>query len=119
MNCAHARRAMFDALDGGPPPAEHLDACDRCRAVFDGLRRVDELLRDEPLLEPPAELHQRVLAAVRPPSWRRELWKVAAAIAVVLGLTAVTYSALWESRDEFSNAVRAPFDVATKGASLP
>ena len=118
MSCTHARRAMFDALDGGPEPRDHIDACDRCRAIFDGLRRVDELLRDQPLLDPPADLTARVLAAVRPPSWRREMWKVAAAIAVAIGLTAFTYSALWDQRDRISEAVRTPFD-AVQGGSTP
>lgn len=115
MSCIAARRAMFDALDGAPEPRDHLDACDRCRVVYDGLRRVDELLRDQPMLEPPADLHERVLAAVRPPSWRREVWKIAAAIAVAVGLTAATYAALWEQRETLSEAVRTPW----KGASLP
>ena len=96
MNCHDARRLLFHSLDDGPAPEEHLQECERCRAIHESMRRVDELLRDEPLIEPPPDLAARVTAAIVPPrakfSPRQEFLKIAAAILVVLGLTAVTYS---------------------------
>lgn len=98
MNCHDARRLLFHSLDDGPAPEEHLQECERCRAIHESMRRVDELLREEPLIEPPPDLAARVTAAIVPPrakfSLRQELLKIAAAVLVVLGLTAVTYSTL-------------------------
>ena len=98
MNCRDARRQLFEALDGGPAPDSHLQSCEGCRAVYDSMRRVDELLRAEPMVQPPPDLAARVTAAVAPPrsktSTTRELLKIAAAIVVALGITAATYSTL-------------------------
>lgn len=96
MSCAAARRAMFDALDGAPPPADHVGRCEPCRALFDSLKRVDDLMRAEPLVEPPPGLAERIRrSVVRPaPSLRREFLRIVAAVAVVLGLSAYAASAL-------------------------
>ena len=117
MTCTEARRAIFEALDGGPPPESHLHACEPCRALSDSLRRVDELLYAEPMLEPPPGLAERIRrAAVAPRGWAgREILKIAAAILVILGLTAATFSTLesqWSKQKRWGAVVRSGFESA-------
>jgi predicted anti-sigma-YlaC factor YlaD len=117
MTCTEARRAMFEALDGGPPPEPHLGACEPCRALFESLRRVDELLRAEPVLEPPPGLARRITRAVVAPrgSAARDLLKIAAAILVILGLTAAGFSTLedqWGKQKRWGAVVRSGFESA-------
>lgn len=74
MNCDEIRR--------------HLESCDAC-----GLHVVVEArLRSLPVLDPPPGLARRVLAAVRPApaagSLRREILRLAAAAALLVGLAA-------------------------------
>jgi hypothetical protein len=68
---------------------------------------VDKLLRAEPLVAPPPGLAERVAraAAASSPAARpgRELWKIAAAAAAVLGLSAYSWTA-WQ--DELSAQAR-------------
>jgi hypothetical protein len=78
MNCEETRR--------------HLESCEEC-----GLHiAVEARLRALPVLDPPPGLARRVLAAVRPApapgSIRREMLRLAAAAALLVGLAAGGFS---------------------------
>jgi hypothetical protein len=62
---------------------EHLEACDDCRLHV----AVEARLRTQPVLEPPRNLVDRVLKSLpRPASIRREVFRLAAAAAVLFAV---------------------------------
>jgi hypothetical protein len=68
---------------------EHLDACEECRLHV----AVEARLRTLPVLEPPAGLAARVMKAVpRHVPLGRELRRLAAAAAILFGLTVGVYA---------------------------
>jgi anti-sigma factor RsiW len=70
MECEESLERMMRALDGDLPDREwraleaHLEACDRCRARWEGLLAAEEVLQQAPLLSPPPGFVGRVMAQV-------------------------------------------------------
>ena len=66
IDCYQVRRELSDYLEGDLTPElrlqleEHLQTCDHCRAVFDGLRNIVRLLGDEEAIELPEGFSQRL-----------------------------------------------------------
>jgi anti-sigma factor RsiW len=52
--------------------AAHLATCAGCAAALEGARRIDRLLRERPVPEPPPQFTSRVLTRIRRERWRRE-----------------------------------------------
>jgi anti-sigma factor RsiW len=74
MDCRRAEELFSDHYEGSLSPIlreeldEHLEGCARCRALLEALGTVVEALRSYPLLEPSADLADRVaVAALRRP----------------------------------------------------
>jgi len=98
MECRKARETWTAYLDGIMALEEkravdaHLQGCFACRQDLGAMRRVVELGRDVPEQEPPADLPDRVMAAVgREPRLRNKprlapvmKWVVSAAAVVLL-----------------------------------
>jgi len=95
INCEQVWREVSDYLDGQVDPEltaaieEHVQGCQRCTAVLDGMRNVVQLYGDERMMEVPVgfsrRLHQRLEGNMS--SSRRTFfgWAVAAAASVVVG----------------------------------
>lgn len=72
MNCTRSQELLSDDVEGtlAPPLAteleEHLAACGECRELRDALAAVMDALAPESLPEPPADLHERILAKTLP-----------------------------------------------------
>lgn len=92
---------------GALSPAErqefesHLAECVQCRAAvgelapLPGLLARADLAALEPDLVPPADLEERLMAAVRPvPLWRRTTFRVGAALAVAAAAAALAFVVL-------------------------
>ena len=66
IDCYQVCRELSDYLEGDLTPQlrlrieEHLQTCDHCRAVYDGLGNVLRLLGDEEVIELPAGFSQRL-----------------------------------------------------------
>ena len=66
IDCYQVRWELSDYLEGDLAPQfrlrieQHLQTCDRCRAVYDGLRNIVRLLGDEELIELPEGFSQRL-----------------------------------------------------------
>lgn len=108
MQCDTCRRLMPEALDGEPEMEflNHLETCEECGPVWQNLRRVDFLLRSEPLAEPPDGFVLNVMAAAvadtaRIPEWRRSLSQIAMISTGILGVfwLIVSLSAHWQLAD--------------------
>ncbi len=72
IDCYQVRRALSDYLEGDLTPhlrlriEEHLQTCDHCRAVYDGLRNIVRLLGDEEAIELPEGFSQRLYKRLLP-----------------------------------------------------
>ena len=70
MESEQIRRRMMQALDGELDPqgqaslAAHLAGCADCQAAWDDLQAVDRVLREAPMVAPPAGFASRVMARV-------------------------------------------------------
>ena len=66
IDCYQVRRELSDYLEGDLTPQlrlrieRHLQTCDHCTAVYDGLRNVVRLLGDEEVIELPEGFSQRL-----------------------------------------------------------
>ena len=66
IDCYQVRRELSDYVEGDLTPhlrlriEQHLQTCDHCRAVYDGLRNIVRLLGDEELIELPEGFSQRL-----------------------------------------------------------
>ncbi|MBI2901740.1 MAG: zf-HC2 domain-containing protein [Planctomycetes bacterium] len=113
MTCDEWRLFLQDYLDGAlSEPAKaaidrHLAECEGCFADARAHRKVQSWLAEQPEIEPPAGLADRVMARLsRPaPGWRRELARIAAAAALLVGLGAAAAIATPRERIE---SVRPP-----------
>lgn len=91
-DCETCRRRLDDYLDGALAGAErrlvdtHLEACSRCRAEFDRFRLMDEDLCS---LGVAADRLAAAESGARPARSHRAWWRVAAAVAIAVGLAAV------------------------------
>ena len=74
IDCYQVRRELSDYLEGDLTPQlrlqieEHLQTCDHCRAVYDGLRNIVRLLGDEEAIELPEGFSQRLYNRLFPVS---------------------------------------------------
>ena len=72
IDCYQVRRELSDYLEGDVSPElrlrieEHLQTCDHCRAVCDGLRNIVRLLGDEEAIELPEGFSQRLYKRLFP-----------------------------------------------------
>src|SRR5215470_3630273 len=94
INCERVWREVSDYLDGEVDPElraaieEHVQGCQRCTAVLDGMRNVVELYGDERMMEVPLgfsrRLHQRLEGDMS--RSRRSFfgWVVAAAASILV-----------------------------------
>ena len=86
--CDATRMRLVTAETLGPAAIDHLARCDDCRAIEGPLRRLSPGLDGSSVVEPPAELGERVLRAAQPYlAWnaRRAAWRqLARALAVGL-----------------------------------
>lgn len=96
MTCDEWRAFLQDYVDGAlSGPAQnaidrHLSECAGCFADARAHKQVAARLAGEPLLEPPAGLVDRVMKELQPVgSWKREVWRLAAAAALLIGLGSV------------------------------
>jgi len=94
--------------------AEHLRSCDACRAQYDTLRRVLDLVNELPVPERGSEYGEAVWNRLR---WRldrrkRATWRTLVAVAAVLAVAFVA-GQWWEAR-QHRNA--GPVPVASAGA---
>ena len=66
IDCRQILRELSDYLDADLPPQlrlqieRHLNECDHCTAVYDGMRNVVRLLGDEKVIELPEGLSERL-----------------------------------------------------------
>jgi len=66
IDCYQVRRELSDYLEGDLTLQlrlrieQHLQACDHCRAVYDGLRNIVRLLGDKEVIELPEGFSQRL-----------------------------------------------------------
>ena len=66
IDCSRVQRELSDYLEGDVTPQlrlrieEHLQSCDHCRAVYDGLRNIVHLLGHEETVELPKGFSQRL-----------------------------------------------------------
>lgn len=94
MTCEEWRVFLQDYIDGRlSEPAKaaidrHVSECPSCFADARSHRRVSDWLGAQPLVEPPPGLADRILANVLRPAggWRRELARLAAAAAILIGV---------------------------------
>jgi hypothetical protein len=73
IDCYQVRRKLSDYLEGDLTPQlrlrieEHLQTCDHCRAVYDGLRNIVRLLgHNEEVIELPEGFSQRLYKRLLP-----------------------------------------------------
>jgi len=72
IDCYQVRRELSDYLEGDVSPElrlrieEHLQTCDHCRAVCDGLRNIVRLLGDEEAIELPEGFSRRLYKRLFP-----------------------------------------------------
>ncbi len=72
IDCYQVRRELSDYLEGDVSPElrlrieEHLQTCDHCRAVYDGLRNIVRLLGDEEAIELPEGFSRRLYKRLFP-----------------------------------------------------
>ena len=72
IDCYQVRRELSDYLEGDLTPQlrlrieQHLQACDHCSAVYDGLRNIVRLLGDEEVIELPEGFSQRLYKRLLP-----------------------------------------------------
>ena len=72
IDCYQVRRELSDYLEGDLTPQlrlrieEHLQTCDHCGAVYDGLRNIVRLLGDEEVIELPEGFSQRLYKRLFP-----------------------------------------------------
>ena len=95
MKCEQALKGMTDALDGELSPGDqaaledHLARCTDCRAEWDRLQAVEQLLREAPITPPSAGFTGRVLARL---DRRRRIWQAAlGGLALTAGMAAITF----------------------------
>ena len=68
MECERALEWMMQTLDGEPDPAgqaaleDHLSRCTDCRVEWERLQALEQLLRQDPMVQPPAGFAGRVMA---------------------------------------------------------
>jgi len=66
LTCSEVRRELCGYLEGELPPrlklkvADHIETCDRCRALHSDLNTTVRLLGDESILQLPAGFSQRL-----------------------------------------------------------
>jgi len=66
IDCYQVRQELSDYLEGDLTPQlrrrieEHLQTCNHCRAVYDGMRNIMYLLGDEEVIELPEGFSQRL-----------------------------------------------------------
>lgn len=78
MDCKHIEGKLPAYLEGALPPDEgtlvegHIAACPNCRRALEDLVKADKLTRGLEEAEPPPWLKQKIMAAVREESGRRE-----------------------------------------------
>ena len=72
IDCYQVRRELSDYVEGDLTPQlrlrieEHLQTCNHCRAVYDGLRNIMRLLGDEEVIELPEGFSQRLYKRLLP-----------------------------------------------------
>ena len=72
IDCYQVRRELSDYVEGDLTPQlrlrieEHLQTCNHCRAVYDGLRNILRLLGDEEVIELPEGFSQRLYKRLLP-----------------------------------------------------
>ena len=72
IDCYQVRGELSDYLEGDLTPElrlqieEHLQTCDHCRAVYDGLRNIVRLLGDGEVIELPEGFSQRLYKRLLP-----------------------------------------------------
>jgi predicted anti-sigma-YlaC factor YlaD len=72
IDCYQVRQELSDYLEDDLTPQlrlrieEHLQTCDHCRAVYDGLRNIMCLLGDEEVIELPEGFSQRLYKRLLP-----------------------------------------------------
>ena len=72
IDCYQVRRELSDYVEGDLTPQlrlrieEHLQTCNHCRAVYDGLRNIVGLLGDEEVIELPEGFSQRLYKRLLP-----------------------------------------------------
>ena len=72
IDCYQVRRELSDYLEGDLTPQlrvrieQHLQACDHCSTVYDGLRNIVRLLGDEEVIELPEGFSQRLYKRLLP-----------------------------------------------------
>ena len=72
IDCYQVRQELSDYLEGDLTPQlgrrieEHLQTCNHCRAVYDGLRNIMRLLGDEEVIELPEGFTQRLYKRLLP-----------------------------------------------------
>ena len=75
IDCYQVRRELSDYLEGDLTLQlrlrieQHLQACDHCRAVYDGLRNIVRLLGDKEVIELPEGFSQRLCKRLFPVLW--------------------------------------------------
>ncbi len=98
MECSETLERMMLALDGELPPEEwrrlesHLEACAPCRAQWERLQAVEQVLQDAPLLAPPPGFVGRVMARVDRRRARQR--SVLGGLALALGSAVVIFLSL-------------------------
>ena len=74
IDCYQVRQELSDYLEGDLTPQlrvqieEHLQTCEHCRAVYDGLRNIVRLLGDDEVIELPEGFSQRLYNRLFPVS---------------------------------------------------
>ncbi len=124
MNCDEWRHFLQDYVDGGLSESArdaingHLSDCADCFNEARTHKQIEKGLASLPELDPPADLVDRVMERLDPPTthWKRELVRIAAAAVVVAGLGYAFYSGYRESlaTDRFESipaSVEAGIDV--------
>jgi predicted anti-sigma-YlaC factor YlaD len=72
IDCYQVPRELSDYLEGDLAPQlrfrieAHLQTCDHCRAVYDGLRNIVQLLGEEEVIELPEGFSQRLYKRLLP-----------------------------------------------------
>ncbi len=72
IDCYQVRGELSDYLEGDLTPKlrlrieEHLQTCDHCRAVYDGLRNIVRLLGDEEAIDLPEGFSRRLYKRLFP-----------------------------------------------------
>jgi len=126
------------ALDGACSPAErteleaHLAACPQCKAFYDDLKTIHDTLSTLPAMDPPADLKDRVMAAIeadnvvplpvkkKPIPWRRWGATAAAALLVAIGVWGLDWGGV--SPDKVSGPApdaASPSPAMFRSAALP